>query len=78
MFLTQFDINVARRDAMRLLASPERIHAAVLGAFPPRPVRLRWRTHPVASGPGPCQARCAAHDCPVSYTHLTLPTNREV
>ena len=35
MFLTQFDINVARRDAMRLLASPERLHAAVLGAFPP-------------------------------------------
>ncbi|WP_255262739.1 hypothetical protein [Cutibacterium namnetense] len=35
MFLTQFDINVARRDAMRLLASPERIHAAVLGAFFP-------------------------------------------
>ncbi|MDO4412397.1 type I-E CRISPR-associated protein Cas6/Cse3/CasE [Cutibacterium sp.] len=35
MFLTQFDINVARRDAMRLLASPERLHAAVLTAFPP-------------------------------------------
>ncbi|PZU03120.1 MAG: hypothetical protein DI619_04760, partial [Francisella sp.] len=35
MFLTQFDINVARRDAMRLLASPERLHAAVLSAFPP-------------------------------------------
>lgn len=54
MFLTQFDINVARRDAMRLLASPERLHAAVLGAFP-RPVRLQWCTHPVASGSGPAR-----------------------
>ena len=48
MFLTQFDINVARRDAMRLLASPERLHAAVLGAFPPgqsvsNGARTLWR-----------------------------------
>ncbi|MSS46401.1 type I-E CRISPR-associated protein Cas6/Cse3/CasE [Cutibacterium sp. WCA-380-WT-3A] len=35
MFLTQFDVNVARRDATRLLASPERLHAAVLASFPP-------------------------------------------
>lgn len=35
MFLTQFDINVARRDAVRMMASPERLHAAVLSSFPP-------------------------------------------
>lgn len=35
MFLTQFDINMGRRDARRLIGSPERVHAAVLGCFPP-------------------------------------------
>lgn len=35
MYLTQFDINIGRREARRLLASPERVHAAVLGCFPP-------------------------------------------
>lgn len=35
MYLTQFDINMGRRDARRLVGSPERIHAAVLGCFPP-------------------------------------------
>lgn len=35
MHLTQFDVNVDRREAQRLLASPERLHAAVLGCFPP-------------------------------------------
>ncbi|MFV0429610.1 MAG: type I-E CRISPR-associated protein Cas6/Cse3/CasE [Arachnia sp.] len=35
MFLTEFDINSGRRDARALLASRERLHAAVLGCFPP-------------------------------------------
>ncbi|SES04446.1 CRISPR system Cascade subunit CasE [Propionibacterium cyclohexanicum] len=35
MFLTQFDINTGRRSAQRLIGSAERIHAAVLGCFPP-------------------------------------------
>ncbi|MDN6428220.1 CRISPR-associated protein Cas6/Cse3/CasE, subtype I-E/ECOLI [Acidipropionibacterium jensenii] len=35
MFLTQFDVNTGRREAQRLLGSPERVHAAVLGCFPP-------------------------------------------
>lgn len=35
MFLTQFDINMGRREARRLIGSPERIHAAALGCFPP-------------------------------------------
>ncbi len=35
MYLTQFDINMGRREARRLVRSPERIHAAVLGCFPP-------------------------------------------
>jgi CRISPR system Cascade subunit CasE len=35
MFLTQFDINMGRRETRRLIGSPERIHAAVLGCFPP-------------------------------------------
>ena len=34
MFLTRCEINPARRDARTLLASPQRLHAAVLAAFP--------------------------------------------
>jgi CRISPR system Cascade subunit CasE len=34
MYLTRFEINTARRDARGLLASPQRLHAAVLAAFP--------------------------------------------
>lgn len=35
MYLTQFSVNVGRRAAREMLVSPERIHAAVLGCFPP-------------------------------------------
>jgi CRISPR system Cascade subunit CasE len=35
MHLTRFDINGARRAARDLLASPQKLHAAVLAAFPP-------------------------------------------
>ena len=35
MFLTRFEINPARRATRALLASPQRVHAAVLAAFPP-------------------------------------------
>lgn len=35
MFLTEFSINSGRRTARQLLASPQRIHGAVLGCFPP-------------------------------------------
>lgn len=35
MFLTQFDINMGRREARHLIGSPERVHAAILGCFPP-------------------------------------------
>ncbi|MFD8494829.1 type I-E CRISPR-associated protein Cas6/Cse3/CasE [Amycolatopsis sp. NPDC059657] len=35
MHLTRFEINAARRDARFLLASPQRMHAAVLASFPP-------------------------------------------
>jgi CRISPR system Cascade subunit CasE len=34
MYLTRFEINTARRGARSLLASPQRLHAAVLAAFP--------------------------------------------
>lgn len=34
MYLTRFEINTARRGARDLLASPQRLHAAVLAAFP--------------------------------------------
>lgn len=34
MHLTRFEINPQRRDAPRMLASPQRMHAAVLAAFP--------------------------------------------
>jgi len=35
MFLTQFPINRTRRETQRLLGSPYRMHAAVVGSFPP-------------------------------------------
>lgn len=35
MFLTQMHLNPARRGTRRLLASPQRMHAAVMLAFPP-------------------------------------------
>jgi CRISPR system Cascade subunit CasE len=34
MFLTRFEINPARREARALLASPHRVHAAVMASFP--------------------------------------------
>lgn len=34
MFLTRFEINAARRASRALLSSPQRLHAAVLAAFP--------------------------------------------
>lgn len=34
MFLTRFEINTARRASRELLASPQRMHAAVLASFP--------------------------------------------
>lgn len=48
MHLTRFEINPARRDARALLASPQKLHAAVLAAFPPRDTppeqgRVLWR-----------------------------------
>jgi CRISPR system Cascade subunit CasE len=48
MHLTRFDINAARRAARNLLASPQRIHAAVLSGFPPgkekaEDGRVLWR-----------------------------------
>ena len=49
MYLTQFEINTARRGARHLLASPQRMHAAVLSAFtaaerqPTDAGRILWR-----------------------------------
>lgn len=49
MFLTRFEINTARRAARELLASPQKMHAAVLAGFPSirRPTdadgRVLWR-----------------------------------
>jgi CRISPR system Cascade subunit CasE len=48
MHLTRFEINPRRRDARALLASPQRLHAAVLAAFPssrpdPDEGRILWR-----------------------------------
>jgi CRISPR system Cascade subunit CasE len=49
MHLTRLDINPRRREARPLLASPQRLHAAVLAAFPElqerQPVegRILWR-----------------------------------
>lgn len=48
MWLSKVTINVARRQARHLLASPQRIHAAVLAGFPESSVRdeggrVLWR-----------------------------------
>jgi CRISPR system Cascade subunit CasE len=45
MHLTRFEINPARRDARTMLASPQRMHAAVLAAFPESrdDGRILWR-----------------------------------
>jgi CRISPR system Cascade subunit CasE len=51
MHLTRFEINPQRRDARGLLASPQRLHAAILAAFPsarpePDESRILWRLDP--------------------------------
>lgn len=47
MFLTRFQINPARRGAVKLLGSPQAMHAAILAGFPPdqeQPCgRVLWR-----------------------------------
>lgn len=49
MYLSRFEINTARRAARDLLASPQRLHAATMAAFPPSILdaggdgRLLWR-----------------------------------
>lgn len=46
MYLTQFEFNTQRRESRRVLASAERIHAAVLASFPSSSVaqgRILWR-----------------------------------
>lgn len=48
MHLTRFEINPARRAARALLASPQKLHAAVMAAFPstaplPAQGRVLWR-----------------------------------
>ncbi|MFC6094383.1 type I-E CRISPR-associated protein Cas6/Cse3/CasE [Saccharothrix lopnurensis] len=48
MHLTRFEINPARRDARTMLASPQKMHAAVMAAFPPTTAapergRVLWR-----------------------------------
>lgn len=48
MFLTRFQLNPARRGTVRLLGSPQRMHATVLSSFPPHAVegvagRVLWR-----------------------------------
>lgn len=51
MHLTRFEINPQRRAARSFLASPQRMHAAVLAAFPDpqhdtSPGRVLWRVDP--------------------------------
>lgn len=46
MYLTQFEINPARRGAQKLLGSPQAMHAAVLAGFPSDDAhrgRVLWR-----------------------------------
>lgn len=41
MYLSRIQLNPRRRDARRLLSSPQRIHAAVLSSFPQPPTGVR-------------------------------------
>ncbi|MGW6454436.1 type I-E CRISPR-associated protein Cas6/Cse3/CasE [Streptomyces sp. NPDC055078] len=56
MYLTRFRFNTARRDARRLLSSPNRLHGAVNAAFPDPPSRdgngprVLWRIDPAPAG----------------------------
>ena len=52
MYLTQFEINGRRREARRLLGSPQAMHAAVMAAFPPGADagRVLWRVDPGEHG----------------------------
>jgi CRISPR system Cascade subunit CasE len=47
MFLSRFEIHRARREARKLLGSPQAMHAAVCAGFPPAdpsgPGRILWR-----------------------------------
>lgn len=52
MFLTSFDINIARRRAQALVGSPRAMHGAVQAAFPPGALgggRALWRVDRWAS-----------------------------
>ncbi|SDH19781.1 type I-E CRISPR-associated protein Cas6/Cse3/CasE [Pseudonocardia oroxyli] len=51
MYMTRFEINPQRRAARDMLASPQRLHAAVLAAFPESSSdggRVLWRLDPGA------------------------------
>ncbi len=56
MYLSRFEINTARRGAKNMLVSPQRLHAAVLAAFPGRSAgtsdegRVLWRLDESATG----------------------------
>jgi CRISPR system Cascade subunit CasE len=46
MFMTKMPLNIRRRGTVHLLASPQRMHAAVMAAFPDSPAegsRVLWR-----------------------------------
>lgn len=51
-YFTRIDINTRRRNAVRLLASPNRVHGAMLQCFPPSqsPKRPLWRLDRTAAG----------------------------
>lgn len=70
MYLTQFEINTARRGAQKLLGSPQAMHAAVLAGFPGSvPLaqgRILWR---VDAGPHRTLLYIASPDEP-DLTHL--------
>lgn len=57
MYLTQFPINMTRRESRKFLASPYLMHAAVAGSFPPsadcdaeEEGRILWRVDKMGNG----------------------------
>ena len=76
MYLTRIALDLNRRETLRALASPHVIHGAVESSVPPGESEKRernlWRIDYLEPN---CYLLVLST---VSYTHLTLPTNREV
>ena len=80
------DAGRRHRDGNGFVRKLRPVLLTLLMFLPAMPVLLGSATAALASGNGPCNTDadcinsnvCTTDVCAVSYTHLTLPTNREV